>query len=71
MDIHKISQPISEDFIMNELCRLQEMIMCANMPANTRYIMSTIIDAGFLMLEKTNPGYHRPGSRLCRSGMEN
>lgn len=71
MHIQETDKPIPEDFILKELSRLQDMVLCADIPKKSRYILSSVIDAAFIFIEQVRPGYHRPKPYTLRNNLMN
>lgn len=48
---------ITEDQILKEIGRIQAMVMCTNLLAETRYMLSSVFDAAFIVLDRELPNY--------------
>lgn len=71
MYIHESDRPIPEDVILNELRKVQDMVLCSNISDRSRHMLSSVIDAAFIMMKQVVPGHRGPDPYILRSGMTN
>ena len=53
-------QPFNELQVLQEIYRLQEVVLCSCLTEQTRFIMASLIDMSLIMVEVELPGHVRP-----------